>query len=82
MKHAYIMAASCIMFMSVMLIIAAINHTDTNNQLRQQNDKVMQLKADSVRMSRDIRHLTQWHEQSTPEQQREFINNDKIRRVK
>jgi len=80
-KHSYILCAGCMIFMSVMLTVAAVTHESYRDTVTMQQDKIMRLKADSTRMSQDIRHLMQWHQMSTPEQQRDFINRDKKNRI-
>ena len=83
MKHYYnyMTCFGCIIFMGIMLVIAAITQSNTNDFLQQQNIKVMDLKRDSVFQAIAIKHLIEWHKMTTPQEQREYINEDKMERV-
>ena len=78
--YAYLTCFGCIGFMALMMFIAAIDHEKLTDTINHQNETITRLKGDSIKLSLTIKHLTKWHEQK-PEQQREFIRNDKRKRV-
>lgn len=82
MKLSYIMAFLCICFISLTLFIAAIDHANQVDTIDMLQTEIVRMKTDSVHLSRSYLHQMEWHEQRTEKEQREFINNDKKRRVK
>ena len=78
--YAYLTCFGCIGFMALMMFIAAIDHEKLTDTINHQNETITRLKGDSIKLSLTIKHLTKWHEQK-PEQEREWINKDRSKRV-